>query len=122
MAEEDFRDRLERIVADIELAENFSVVIDEDKSGRHYFQIAYWRKDVITGEMGFGFGGKAYLSPYAADSELIQTVFGLYKGFWEHEARETFKWRKRRIYGPHISADALWEIARRVDLRKAVDE
>lgn len=126
MTDKDFLTRLERIRDDVELAENFSVRIDRDEIdlgegaavwGRYYFQITYWRKDVITGEMGYGYGGKAYLSEHASDSELVQTIFGLYKGYWEHEARETFKWRGRRVFGPHISTEALWEVAKRVDVR-----
>lgn len=125
MDEEDFKGRLDRIVGDIELAENFSVKIGWDGpagSERFYLQIACWRMDTFTGEYGFGYGGKAYLSPYASDSELVQTVFGLYKSFWEHEARETFKWRDRRVFGPHIATEALWEVARRVDIRKPIKE
>lgn len=127
-----FKARLEAIVADIELAENFSVIVGRDvvpvyvssspiatvgtTFGRYYFQIANWCKDTFTGEMGMQYGSKAYLDPDASDSELIQTVFGLYKGYWEHEARETFKWRKRRVFGPHMDVNAIWEVARRVDL------
>ena len=118
-----FRDRLNKTVADIELGMNCNVHIGLDPDGeRYYFQIRCYRQDVITGEMGFGYGGKAYLSPHATDSELVQTVFGLYKGYWEHEARETFKWRDRRVFGPHISTEALWEVARRVDVRSANHE
>lgn len=120
-----FIQRLERIVNDITLADNFSVKIARDQEvddGRYYFQIQCWRKDVITGEMGFGYGGKAYLSEHATDSELVQTIFGLYKGYWEHEARESFQWRGRRVFGPHIATEALWEIARRVDVRSARHE
>jgi hypothetical protein len=126
----DFKERLDAIVAEIELAENFSVIIGQDNtpedqwgrsSDRFYFQIMCWRKDVVTGKMGRGFGGKAYLSKHATDSELVQTVFGLYKGYWEHESRETFQWRGRRVFGPHIDTEALWEIANRTDARKPVD-
>jgi len=120
-----FRERLDRIVSQIELSEGFSVRIDQDQevpNGRLFFQIVSYRKDVITGEMGYGFGGKAYLSQHASDSELVQTVFGLYKGFYEHEARETFQWNGRRVFGPHIATEALWEVARRVDVRSARHE
>lgn len=126
MMDTEFEQRLRSIVDDIELAGNFSVVLDRDMEvggvdgGRFYFQIRCWRKDTITGEMGYGYGGKAYLSPYAVDSELVGTIFSLYKGYVEHEARETFKWRKRRIYGPHIDIEALHEVARRVSYRKPV--
>lgn len=117
---EDFLDRLLTIQEQVELADNFSLRIGQDDEGRRFFfQITCWRKDVITGEMGQGFGGKAYLSPHMTDSELVQIAFGLYKAYWEHEARETFQWRGRRVFGPHISTEALWEVARRVDVRSA---
>jgi hypothetical protein len=117
-----FYDRLARIAGEILLGMDCEVLIGHDGEntpGRFYFQIECYRKDVITGEFGYGYGGKAYLSPHMTDSELVQTVFGLYKGYWEHEARETFVWRERRVFGPHISTEALWEVARRVDVRSA---
>jgi hypothetical protein len=124
---EPFIERLGRIVSEIELGMNCRVLIGSEDAwdldgayaGRFYFQIECQRIDTITKEMGTGRGGKAYLSPHATDSELIQTVFGLYKGYWEHEARETFIWRGRRPFGPHIATEALWEVARRVDVRSA---
>lgn len=118
-----FEQRIKRIASEIQLGMDCDLIVDRDKEmaigGRWYFQITCWRRDTITGEMGRGYGGKAYLSPHATDSELIQTAFGLYKGYWEHEARETFVWRGRRPFGPHISTEALWEVARRVDIRSA---
>lgn len=117
-----FYDRVIRIMSDVELAENFTITVDQDQAnvpGRLYLQIRCWRKDVITGEMGWGTGGKAYLSEHATDSELVQTIFGLYKGYYEHEARETFQWKGRRIFGPHISSEALWDAAPHVDVRSA---
>jgi hypothetical protein len=119
---EEFIDRLIRIADDIELGMECTIRIGRDEEipeGRYYFQIECVRRDAITGEMGVGRGGKAYLSQYATDNELVQTVFGLYKSYWEHEARETFTWRGRRVFGPHIDTAALWEIARRVDVRSA---
>lgn len=128
VSNETFERRLERIVGEISLGMDCDLMVGKDETfydqygepdGRFYFQITCWRRDTITGEMGRGFGGKAYLSPHATDSELIQTAFGLYKGYWEHEARETFIWRDRRPFGPHISTEALWSVARKVDVRSA---
>jgi hypothetical protein len=120
MSNDEFSDRLLRIHADIDLGMECVLYVGYDEqSSRYYFQIQCWRKDVITGEMGWGHGGKAYLSEHMTDSELVQTAFGLYKGYWEHEARENFEWRGRRVFGPHISTEALWEAAPHVDVRSA---
>ena len=116
--QEQFRNRLHLIVSEIELGMNCTVKIGADDT-RFYFQIECYRQDTITKEMGYGRGGKAYLSPHMTKSELVQVIFGLYKGYWEHEARETFIYRGRRPFGPHIDTDALWEVARRVDVRSA---
>ncbi len=116
-----FFERLISIKDEIELGMDCSLIVERDNiipNGRYFFQIECWRKDTFTGELGIGYGGKAYLSEHATDSELIQTAFGLYKSFWEHEARETFKWRGKRVFGPHISTEALWEVAQRTDTRK----
>jgi hypothetical protein len=110
--------RLHRIVSEIALGMNCQVRIGwSEERGEYFVQIACWRMDVITKEMGWGYGGKGWPSRHASDSEIIQMIFGLYKGYWEHEARETFEWRGRRPFGPHISTEALWEVARRVDVR-----
>lgn len=122
MNDEAFYDRIVAVAGEVRLPKQFTICVAQDHevpNGRYYFQIECWRKDVITGEMGTGYGGKAYLSEYATDSELVQTIFGLYKGYVEHEARETFLYRGRRVFGPHIDVRALWVVARRVDVRSA---
>ena len=117
-----FADRLAAISEDIALPTAFRLLVRRDRAddgGRYYFQIEARRRDTFTGEWGTGRGGKAYLSPYATDSELVQTAFGLYKAYAEHEVRETFLWRGRRVFGPHIDTAALWEVAERYDARPA---
>lgn len=128
---ESFPQRLLRISGQIKLGMRCNLIIgheedvydlDGNDRGRYFFQISCYRLDAITGEEGRGKGGKAYLSEHMTDSELVQVAFGLYKSYWEHEARETFQWKDRRVFGPHISTEALWEVARRVDVRSARHE
>jgi hypothetical protein len=122
MTDYTFANRLVDIATRIKLAENFDIVVARDlkiPDGRWYFQIKCWRKDVITKEMGWGYGGKAYLSEEASDSELVGTIFGLYKNYVEHEARESFEFDGYRIYGPHMDVNALKTVARKVDVRSA---
>lgn len=112
-------ERLARIISEIELGMKCEVRLGVSEEERWFVQIICKRVDVITKVEGWGYGGKAYPSEHASDSEIVQMIFGLYKGYWEHEARENFEWRGRRVFGPHISTEALWEVARRVDLRSA---
>lgn len=110
--------RLKRIVDEIELTMDCTVKIGSGRKGP-YLQIECYRRDVITGEMGYGRGGKAYPSPHATDSEIIQMIFGLFLSYWTHEAREGFEWDGRRVFGPHIKTQALHSVARQVDVRSA---
>lgn len=117
-------DKLWRILGAIELAENFSLRIGVDEKvpapyGAIFIQVRCWRRDVITGKWGFGWGGKATVSPFQTESEIVGMAFGLYKSYFEHEARETFKFEDRRIFGPHIDIRALHSVARKVDVRSA---
>lgn len=121
-AEAAFLARLLTIRDDINLPDQYKVIIDRDKTnphGRFYYQIEATRPDTYTGKTGKGRGSKAYLSLHATDSELVQTVFGLYNAYLHHEARETFLWRGRRVFGPHIDIQAHWENAERYDARPA---
>lgn len=117
-------DKLWRILGAIDLAENFSLRIGVDEKvpapyGAVFIQVRCWRRDVITGKWDFGWGGKATVSPFQTDSEIVGMAFGLYKAYFEHEARETFKFEDRRVFGPHIDVQALWSVARKVDVRSA---
>jgi hypothetical protein len=119
---DEFLTRLIDIVSDIDLGMECKVVLDRDRAienGRYFVQIKCWRKDVITKKWDWGYGGKAYLSPAQTTNEIVQAIFGLFLAYWTHEARENFEWRGRRVYGPHIAVEALWEAAPHVDVRSA---
>lgn len=81
-------------------------------------QVQCYRMDTVTSEMGVGKGGKCYLSPHMTDQEIVQNAFGLFKAYEEHECREFFTYKGKRIYGPHISLEALLEVADRTAYRQ----
>ena len=98
----------------------FELLADGDKDGRWYVQISFLRPDIVTGESGWGKSGKRYVSPHMCKSEFVALCMGTVLALEEHEARENFKYRNRRIYGPHIDVDALYEAARHIDVREPV--
>lgn len=113
-----WNDLFEEVHHDMKLAMNCELLLLQDKialslgiPGRWYYQIKCERPDAITGEMGTGYGGKVYLSPHASRTELVQIVMGLYKGYWEHEAREGFWYAGEQVFGPHIDVLAHHKIA-----------
>lgn len=83
-----------------------------------YLQVRKWRKDVDSGDMGWGNGAKLYVSPYSTPEELRQKALGACIAYAEHEVREAFTWRGRQIFGPHMDHDLLWEAASKKVKRK----
>lgn len=82
-----------------------------DPQGRLFYQVHAMRPDVYTGQMGEGAGGKAYLSPFAIEDELVQLAWGLLQSYVLHEEREGFLYKGKRIFGPHMKISRLMEIA-----------
>lgn len=57
------------------------------------------------------------LSEYMTKSELVQTALKAVLTAEEHEARESFRYRGKAIFGPHFDVDTLFAIADEKDLR-----
>ena len=66
---------------------------------------------------------KWYISPYMTKSEVVQTILALILLAEEHEVRERFRYKGRRIFGPHFDADVMVDIAAKkmnLDIREPV--
>lgn len=85
--------------------------------GRLWVQVGTLRPCTYTGEMSIGKGGKAYVSEHATDDEIVKKIFGLCLAYVEHETREGFKYKGKRLFGPHIAIDALMSIASKTTYR-----
>lgn len=122
MVDEKFEVAVRNLVKLISYKDGYRLICETDKTdpenGRLYLQVECDRPDVFTGVMGTGRGGKAYLSEHMTDGEIVKIAFGLFKAYEEHECREFFKLQGRAIFGPHISVEALWEVADRLDFRE----
>jgi hypothetical protein len=98
------------VMHNIDLASDFHIEAGRD-GGRIFVEIVCYRPDVMTGEWGYGHGGKRYLPGMPTRDTVVKTIFGAYLAYVEHEARETFKYKGKRIFGPHIAIDALASVA-----------
>jgi hypothetical protein len=74
-------------------------------------QVMAQRPDTYTGEWEEGHGGKFYVSPHSSKDEVVKKCFAAALAYLEHELREGFQWRDKRIFGPHISLEALHSAA-----------
>ena len=113
--------RLQALVERVTYREGYEFYIGVTKGMKYPFlQIRHWRPDAFDPScMGWGHGGKAYITQWATDSEIIQTMLGLAKSYEEHEVREFFLVDGKRPYGPHIDVNALIGVAEELDVRSA---
>lgn len=97
----------------------FHVLMDGD---RPYLQLRFAALCSSTNCTQVQHGRKWPLSPFMTDSEVITTAFKATMTAMEHETRERFTFKGKKIFGPHIDIDALWEVADRTDDREPVAE
>jgi hypothetical protein len=112
-----FYDRVLAIVKDIgfKRAREYGVEVGVDERGIVYIQVLCDRPDTYTGEFGTGRGGRRLLFEAQSDSSIVRTVLAAFLAYEEHEVREAFQYKGKRIYGPHIDVEALVEVADRIE-------
>lgn len=60
-----------------------------------------YRRDVDTGEMGYGAGLWVMIPKDFTEQQVVAQCFRLLNSFEEHEAREGFEYKGQRVVGPH---------------------
>jgi hypothetical protein len=90
-------------------AEDLRIQVCQDggEGGRQYLQVSD----------GKWTGRKWMLSLHMTDGEVVQTAMAAVLAWHEHEARESFKFRGKAIFNPHLSLDALCERAEQKEER-----
>lgn len=112
-------DRWEALIARYEYRrEGYRYVVGITPGMKYPFvKMECLRPDCETGETGIGSTGKRYPSQYTSDSEFFQMLLNLAIGYEEHEVREFTFVDGKRIYGPHISYEALQQVCDTTDVR-----
>jgi len=103
-----FRDRVVGILADVECPP-YEFDFMEYSGGRGYLQARLYRMDIDTGNMGWGKGGLYPVDGSMSDDTIVKRCFVAARDYAEHEVREAFLWRGRRVLGPHVPLQVLWE-------------
>ncbi|MBN8479496.1 MAG: hypothetical protein J0L91_11065 [Burkholderiales bacterium] len=86
--------------------EGFEFHVYESRGGVH-LQAVWIEPCIASGVRERQYSRKWLLSPSMTRSEIVQTCFKLVLTAVEHRARETFKYRGKRIFGPHFDVDQL---------------
>lgn len=108
---------LEQIVKDITLPENLQIKIGSHPEGRTYLQIFQVATCNRTGEPYNEGGRKWDISKYMTESEIVFTVWKAVLTFMEHELREQFMYKSKRIFDPHIDVNALLSVCEQRSVR-----
>jgi hypothetical protein len=82
----------------------FDVSVEES---RMYLRATFFAPCAVTGTRSLQFTRKWYVSHEATRSEIVQTALKCVLTSLEHEARETFTYRGRAIFGPHFDVEQL---------------
>lgn len=107
--------QMKEILAEVEYRD-WVLHVEED-APIPYLQVRFVAPDVDDWEPSWQHGRKWWLSSYMTKSELVQTALKAVLTAEEHEARERFLYQGRRIFGPHINVDVLWEASEHHDVR-----
>lgn len=93
----------------------------ETKDEGFYLQVVFMDVDVDDlNKIKEQHGRKWLISPYMTKNELIQTALKAILTAEEHEVRENFLYNGKRIFGPHIDIDILWEVCDNLDARPPI--
>lgn len=106
--------RFQDILDHVELQPGWGLRVRLD-GDRVYLQVAFMDQDNYSGEFAEQRSRKWMLSSHMTKSEVVATALKAYLTAIEHEARETFHYRGKAIFGPHFDVDALASFAGRRD-------
>lgn len=101
-------DEMKAVLAQVKY-KNFEFVILQPAFGL-LLQARYFEEDIVTGKSELQYTRKWHLSQFMTKSELVQTALKLCLTAAEHEVRENFVYRDKRIFGPHFDVDKLHEM------------
>lgn len=82
-----------------------------ENRGDHFVLFAKYRElDIVTHTETWQTTRKWFISRFVSKSEFVQTAFKLCITSMEHRTREAFKYKGKRVFGPHFDVDALWDV------------
>lgn len=99
---------------------DWDLVCEKDSVGREYLCWRWHARCAKSGASVLITGRRWWLSPAMTESELVQTALLAALTAEEHEAREMFRYKGKRVFNPHISVPRLLDICEIEDARDGV--
>lgn len=76
-----------------------------------FLRAKLWRLDTHTKKWGYGYSAWYPLAVTMEIGEIAKKPFVAARDFAEHEVREAYTYKGRKVLSPHINIDKLWEAA-----------
>lgn len=105
-------EQIQNITKDISYKEGWELKLTTRGSNDEVI-LMYWQfsaPDVKTGVMTMWTSRKYYLSPFKTGSEIVQTAFLAAKVAEEHEILESFQYKGKTLFSPHMNLDHLIQL------------
>jgi hypothetical protein len=96
---------LQTLIDIVEQVEYKDWLIRINRKDSHLFVQAVWydEEEQLSREW--------FISPRMTHSDVVRTIFAMILMAEEHEVRERFRYKNRRIFGPHFDANVMVDIA-----------
>jgi hypothetical protein len=75
------------------------------KGDGYLLQLQYMEADIHTNKEELQGSRKWYISPYATESEIVETAFACVQRSMLHVIGEHFLYKGKRVYSPHFSIE-----------------
>ncbi len=102
------RAALHLILANIKIFDREFVITDAPPHG-WFVQVRYIEADVDTGEPAEQLSRKWLVEPRETEGDVVRTVYAAVSRSYAHVVSEHFTYKGKRVFGPHISLDAMLE-------------
>lgn len=109
--------RTREIINNIKLPDSFDIRVSTHPEGRTFLQI---RQNTFCNRTGepYNEGGRKWdISSHATESEIVFTAWKAFLTFVEHEMRENFTYKGKKIFDPHIDVSALLVVCEQLQVR-----
>lgn len=107
------------ILAEVTYKPGWTLDTDIDGRGEAYM-VWRWRAPDASGHYGGTMavsGRRWFISPYMSRSELVNTALLAALTAEEHETREFFRYKGKRVFNPHVNVERLFEVCEDEDNR-----
>ena len=108
------------IINNIQLPDNLTVRFLKDYDLPKWIQIKQESICNRDNKIYQSRGRKWNLSSHMTESEIVFTIWKAILTFTEHELREKFHYKGKRIFDPHIDVNALLTVCGQLDTRKEI--